>query len=365
MKKLFAMILVLVMLLTLVACGGKEESKKGEEKNDEKKENGVITIGDYTATFLGAELMKDSYGADVLAVHLNYANNSKEATKFDWAFYYNAKQGDEELQYAVVWVSEDSYDTLADGLQEDVAPGENKDVTMTYELKDLTTPVTIKLFDLEGRSGTYEIDLTKLSPATEAADPVETEPAETDEPTEETEPAVGEISADWWLGDWYGTWTVVNGTGDYEQYAGESWDCCGYINSNGENDFFLSIWDEDYNDYNNDCLAETQLVLRTEYAYGEHGAMQTTDDENNYFWTSTLNSNSWYIDPGLLDYNHTFTIYSEITDENGTCEYMITLCKWGTEWDENAGAYPEYYDTYFLPLMKEAVELPPVFEPNN
>ena len=59
-------------------------------------------------------------------------------------------------------------------------------------------------------------------------------------------------------------------------------------------------------------------------------------------------------------------IFGEGTDENGeSLEYMITLCKWGCEWDENAGQCPEYYESYFLPLMNEGAELPAVFEPNN
>jgi hypothetical protein len=208
------------------------------------------------------------------------------------------------------------------------------------------------------------IDLsTAVSNNSGTTDEPASDAPETQEP--ETEISTDGFNADWWLGDWYGTWTVVNGTGDYEQYAGASWDCCGYINTMDDGNYFLSIWDEDYNDYNNDCLAETILMPISEYTYSENGATQTTDDEGNYFWTSYLTSQSWYIDPGLLDYNHTITVYSSIEDETGTCEYMITLCKWGNEWDENAGAYPEYYDSYFLPLMNEGAELPSVFEPNN
>ncbi|MBR6825745.1 MAG: hypothetical protein IKM59_04275, partial [Oscillospiraceae bacterium] len=70
-------------------------------------------------------------------------------------------------------------------------------------------------------------------------------------------------------------------------------------------------------------------------------------------------------DPAILDYQDTFAFYGTAEDENGdTYEYMVTMCKWGCEWDDNAGQRPEYYDSYFLPLMNNGEELPAVFTPS-
>jgi len=348
------MILAITMLLTLGACG---------EKEKESAPDNILKIGKCEALYKGSEIVKDSDGEDAIVINFDFTNNGDDVKSFEWAYYYNVFQEGVGLQYAVVWVSEDSYDTRDESMSTEVQPGNTIPVSMTYKLNSLTAPVEIEVTDLlQEEKDILSIDLTTATwNNSDSADT--TEAPETDAP--ETE-ITGDIDADWWLGDWYGVWTVVNGTGEYEDLAMGTWDCCGYINKTDDGDYFLSIWDEDYNDYNNNCLAETALTLKTEYAYGEHGAMQTTDDGGNYFWTGSLDSTSWYIDPALLDYKDTFVVYSELTDENGdTCEYMITLCKWGCDWDESAGAYPEYYDSYFLPLMQEGAELPAVFEPNN
>lgn len=368
MKKILALLLVAAMLFSLCACGEKEDKESGGKLDNDKAD--LIKIGDYEAIYKGSEIVKDSEDEDAIVIRFDYTNKSKEAQSFEWAFYYKVFQDGIGLDFAVVWVSEDSYDTLDDSMSTEVQPGKSLEVCMTYKLRDLSSPVEMEFTDLfNEEKDTLSID---LSTATWNNTPAETEPTTeeptTEEPTEAdtTSEANSELSADWWLGDWYGTWTIVNGTGVYADYAGTYWDCCGFINATGEGTYFLSIWDEDYNDYNSNCLAETELEFKTEFAYGEHGAMQTTDNENNYFWTAGLTAESWYIDPDLLGYNDTFVIYSSLTDENGeSCEYMLTFCKWGSEWDDTCGERPAYYDSYFIPLMQSGAELPTVFEPDG
>ncbi len=365
MKKLFAMLLVLAMLLTLAACG---------EKEKETKEDNILKIGKYEAVYTGSEIVKNSNDEDVIVINFDFTNNSDEAKSFEWAYYYNVFQEGIGLSYAAIFVSEDSYDTLDESMRTDVQPGKTIPVSMTYKLNSLTAPVEIEVTDLlDEEKDTLTIDpataVRKDNASVDTTEEPETDAPETEAPETgelDTEANNGEITADWWLGDWYGTWSVVNGTGEYEDIAGGTWDCCAYINATEDGNYYLSIWDEDYNDYDNNCLAETELEFKTEFAFGERGAMQTTDYEGNYFWTGSLDSSSWYIDPDMLSYKDTFTVYADLTDENGdTCEYMITLCKFGCEWDETAGAYPEYYESYFLPLMNEGVALPAVFEPNK
>ncbi len=372
MKKILSLLLIVTMLLALCACGEKE-GKEGGGKLDNNDDANLVKIGDYEAIYKGSEIVKDSEGNDAIIISFDFTNKGKEAQSFEWAYYYSVFQEGIGLDYAVIWVSEDSYDTLDESMRTEVQPGKTVEVQMTYKLRSLTAPVELEFTDLlDKEKDTLSIDLstakwnnTEVDPTEDPATETPTEDPTTEAPaTEDPTTEAPAVDADWWLGDWYGTWMIVNGTGEYADLVDGIWDCCAFINPTGDGRYLLSIWDEDYNDYNSNCLAECYLELRTEFAYGERGAMQSTDDEANFFWTAPLTADSWYIDPALLDYNDTFTIYCDLVDENGdTCEYMLTLCKWGSEWDDNAGARPYYYDSYFMPLMQEGAELPTVFTP--
>ena len=151
MKKLLAILLSAAILLSFAACGD------GGKKDDPN----LLKIGDYEALYTGCEIVKDYDGDDTVVINFTFTNNSKEAQSFEWAYYYEVKQGDEELDYAVVFVSEDSYDTLDDSMLEDVEPGQSKDIQMTYKLKDLTTNVVVEVSDLyEEETDSVTIDLS-------------------------------------------------------------------------------------------------------------------------------------------------------------------------------------------------------------
>lgn len=363
MKKILALLLTLSMLLGMTACGEKKDSGDPNQ----------ITIGDYEAVYTGSEIVKDSDDEDAIAITFRYTNNSDEAQSFQWAFYFHLFQNGVELSYATVWVSEDSYDTLDEALNTEVQPGSTLDVTLTYKLNDLTSPVEVEFSDLlDEENDKLTIDLSTAKKNNSGTSDVDTEDDPEENPTEEipTEetPAVvgGEADVSWWTGDWYGTWSIMGGTGEYEEYEGSIWDCCAFIEENDDGTCFLSIWDEDYNDYYEDCLAETNLTISNDFSSGEMGVALTTDDEGNFFWTDSLSYADWYIDPTILEYENTLVIYGDCEDENGdSYEYVIKLCKWGCEWDDNCGERPEYYDSYFMPLMQEGKELPAVFNPTE
>lgn len=131
------------MIFSFAACEG---TGKDEDPN-------LIKISDYQAVYKGSEIVKYSDGNDALVATYDYTNNSKEAQSFEWSMYYTLTQGDTELEYTTIFVSEDSFDTL----------GESLEVKMTYKLNDLTTPVEIKFSDLlESDTDSLTIDLTSL-----------------------------------------------------------------------------------------------------------------------------------------------------------------------------------------------------------
>ena len=154
MKKALALLLVLVMVLGLVACGGKD--KKIENPN-------LIVIGDHQALYTGAWITKDYDGDDAIVIPLTYTNNSKETASFLWSMFYTGLQGGIEMDLATIFVSADSFETLSEGTMTDVAAGGSLDLNLTYKLKNLTDPVVIEFSDLmDKETGKLEIDVTKL-----------------------------------------------------------------------------------------------------------------------------------------------------------------------------------------------------------
>lgn len=158
LNKILCLVFALLMVMSFAACGGetKDSSKKTTSTQTETVPAAVgdnaigtvIEIDEYKAVVTGAELMKDEEGADVIAITYDYTNNSEEAESFSWAFFYELKQGETVLDYAIVFVSKDSYDFVDDAMSEEVQPGETKSVTMTYKLIDTTTPVDVEFSDL-------------------------------------------------------------------------------------------------------------------------------------------------------------------------------------------------------------------------
>ena len=153
MKRVLALLLVLVMVLGLAACG---KDKKIENPN-------LIEIGDHQALYTGAWITKDYDGDDAIVIPLTYTNNSKETASFLWSMFYTGLQGGIEMDIATIFVSADSFETLSEGTMTDVAAGGSLDLNLTYKLKNLTDPVVIEFSDLmDKETGKLEIDVTKL-----------------------------------------------------------------------------------------------------------------------------------------------------------------------------------------------------------
>ena len=175
-------------------------------------------------------------------------------------------------------------------------------------------------------------------------------------------PSTGESPQDysWWEGEWYGRWMVFDGSGYYADYIDYSFDCCTVIEPI-EGGHLISIWDEDFNSYEDNCLAEVlvEIDLKNNEAVSVY-------DSNNYFWDGSVGSGDWIIDPEYAGVDNMLIIEGSYTDNAGDyLEYGVVLTKWGYEWNEADSTYPpDYYESYFLPLMESGEDLPIVFEPN-
>ena len=126
------------MVFSLAACGGDEKAK----------DSSVIELDGSTLEYIGSELGKDTDGNDAVLLHYNFTNGANEAKRFFWTFFYNAKQGDTELEEAINWFDEDSFVTHTDASFEDVEPGASKKVTISFNIIDKTTPIVVTFTDL-------------------------------------------------------------------------------------------------------------------------------------------------------------------------------------------------------------------------
>lgn len=178
---------------------------------------------------------------------------------------------------------------------------------------------------------------------------------------DEEEDPVPEEPADplleFWNGDWYGWWTVINCQGKYEELEGSWWDACAVIDIGSDYTGSIEIWDEDGS--RDDILCDADISLSPD-GTGEHGTMMS---ESGWFMDADLAHADWIIDPGLLDYDGMIMLDGSAEGED-SYDYAVFLRKWGERWDDVEAAEPEqlpyrYYDWY-LPQIEAGRGMPDV-----
>lgn len=159
MKKLVVIMLALMMVFAVTACGGGGDGS--EKGGDSDAKSNVMKVGGYTAEYKGYEIVKDYDGDDAIAITWNYTNDGEEAMSFNWAFYYTLFQDGAELDHSTVFI-EGTYDTLDEDINKEIQPGNSIEVKTTNKLTSLESPVTIEYQGLlTDDEGTIEIDITK------------------------------------------------------------------------------------------------------------------------------------------------------------------------------------------------------------
>lgn len=334
---LLVCLLLAAMLLGLTACG---KEKAPSDPNH-------LVIGDYVLRYKGAELMTDTDGLDAVVMTLDFTNNGKDAACYLWSVFCTAVQDGTELEGAVIFVSEDSYETVGDSQFTEAAPGETVEVRAAYTLRDTTNPVEVSFSDLsEKYKETITVDPSQLSRA--STDPT-TMPAE---PTDAEEDAL----LRYWNGEWYGWWTVASADGEFADWKGNRWDCRASIDINADYMGSVMIWDEDLPKDNALCEAEVGL---SSSGTGEYG---TVISEGGYFMDGELNHADWIVDPALTDYDHMICIDGWYETDEGSFKYEIYLRPWGMLWDDVAADSPDdlpyYYESWYLPLVEAGKTAP-------
>lgn len=149
LKKYIAIMLSLAMLLCLGACG----KKVAEAPSDPNR----IVIGDYEVLYQKSEIMKDEDGTDVVVFIGQFTNNSKAVACYAWNVYEKVYQDGTELDAAVIFLSEESYEALNDSQFTEIQPGNSLEIKSAYKLRDREHPVQIQYSDLMDK---YTAELT-------------------------------------------------------------------------------------------------------------------------------------------------------------------------------------------------------------
>ncbi len=136
MKRLGAIFAALAMCLVLVACSGGGEPEKKTDPN-------VISIDQSEVKYLSHEVTKDYDGSDAIVITYQFTNNGEEAESFNWAFMNQLFQEGVELDYATIFVDEESFDTLDQAISTEIQPGNSLEVKTTHKLKSLSAPVEV------------------------------------------------------------------------------------------------------------------------------------------------------------------------------------------------------------------------------
>ena len=341
MKRFLTVLLASLLVFALVSCGPATPVTRGK----------VLTLGDYVIEFAGYELTNDSLGGDAVLITYNFTNNSDEYYAFCDATYYEAFQGEESLNGTTIYVSEESMDTITKNEYEEIEPGATIEVVLAYELLDTTTPVKVSFEGFgDGSADSHDIDLT--APFVAASSVPSSSSSSSSSDVEDNGDAV-EVEAIGEFGDseWYGWWMVTDATGEFEEYDGAYFDCCANFEPTSEGYTLMSIWDEVYTDYNNNCIGEIYLEHYEDLGYSSvEGFFLTGDD--------IASEGQVMVIPEAAGVENALYITIPVETADGGFTEEVFLREWGYEWDEELATTPTYYDSYFLPLMEDGEALP-------
>lgn len=360
-KRLFVAILALLMLFSLTACG------KGD---GETKNSNVLKVGDYELLYKSACIMEDYAGNDAIVLTLDFKNNSKKSAAYIGSIVEFPVQNKKDLEFAVVYVSEESDEMVSDSQMMDVAPGETIEIKTAFVLVDTTSEVEIVFEELYGdKNASLTIDPSTLrresgqssstpsvggsTPSLTGGSKAEGTGGKAGISGSDTDVFSDWQPRDWWNGEWYGWWMMTGCWGYYEDMDGEWWDVCATIDIGEDGMGTVILWDEDYTKA--DPMASASVSL-SEAGTSQFGTMMS---EGGWFTDIALEHADWIVDPGLVDYPNLLHIsgYYENGDDEFT--YDIYLRPWGTYWDDMVEEdLPYYYYDWYLPLIETYTSMP-------
>ncbi len=155
-KRIMMVLMILVLAMSLVACGGKQKNSSDSDPKNFK-------LGDFELSVKDIYLMKDD-GDDLIVLKMDFTNHSKEPTSYVFGIGPDVSQKDMALDSGVIFLSEDGYDTNIDGQLEDVDPDKTAEIFDAYILDNLKDEVVVKFWTIgSDKTKEIKIDPSKLT----------------------------------------------------------------------------------------------------------------------------------------------------------------------------------------------------------
>lgn len=153
MKKILAILLMMIMVFAFTACGGSsDEAQSGdeqaatEETAAEPADTAKATIGDFEINIKDYELIQDDEGKDAVFITFDFTNNSEENANYDTALYGQCFQNGVELDFATIYNGE--RDELYDNKYKDIQPGTTIEVKEAFLTQDRENPLTVQVVSM-------------------------------------------------------------------------------------------------------------------------------------------------------------------------------------------------------------------------
>ena len=165
--------------------------------------------------------------------------------------------------------------------------------------------------------------------------------------------AAADPLVDWWNGDWYGWWFMYGCKGKYEDLEGAYWDCEAHIEIDPATyTGTMEMWDdEQYQNMGGIGMVDVSL---SDSGTGAHGTLMS---EGGWFEEITLSHADWIIDPGLDESDSFLIITGSYDDDSGNVYYYkMMMRKWGELWEDiDEDSRPWSYEGWYKPMIEDGV----------
>lgn len=236
---------------------------------------------------------------------------------------------------------------------------EDSDLTLTLEDAEYTGTLEDGVLTLEAEGKHYTFE--KGASGDDA-------PGYTDNPTETTAPRTQDRT--WWEGDWYGWWTVLEGSGEMYMMERAAWDVCAKIEMNEDGTCKLHIWDEH--------PEQNQFIWYVDGRFEEGSDQRGVLVSEGITFLGTSDNGQLRADPAAMPYAAFGDLlcisgtYVDPENPENSCTYSIILRPWGAQWEDirtgdmTGMPYPDMmpirYDSWYLPLIREGAGMPAAFK---
>ena len=146
---------------------------------------------------------------------------------------------------------------------------------------------------------------------------------------------------EWWDGQWYGWYRIVDAHGQFSSIEGLAGDCFTFIDMKSNGTGTLYFWDL----YQEKGIVD--IAIDTDAGEGLMGTMQSVSGT---MMLVPVEKGEWFADPSLESYENLLYIEGSVYfNDDERAGYEIYLRPWGMRWDDMpADLRPVEYDAWYI-----------------